>query len=298
MTKRLIVIQGPTASGKTALAIALAQSLGCEILSADSRQFYREVGIGTAKPTQEEQAGIPHHFIDSHSLETPVSASQFEREGLVLLNDIFTQQDNAILVGGSGLFIDALCDGLDDLPNDKKVQLKWEKMFKGQGIQPLQEKVKEWDPVHFHQMDQQNPHRLIRALEIMELSGQKLSDLRTNTSVKRPFETLRFVLSPERELLYQCINQRVLEMIDQGLETEVKSVAHLRHLQSLNTVGYKEMYAYLDGEYDLPRAIELIQQNTRRYAKRQLTWFRRNPKNIWIEETDLAKRMKIIQSHL
>lgn len=297
MSKRLVVIQGPTASGKTALAIALAKSLSCEIISADSRQFYREVSIGTAKPSIEEQDGIVHHFIDSHSLETPVSAAQFEKEGLERLSTLFQKHDIAILVGGSGLFIDALCDGLDDLPSKKEVQQKWETLYQEKGIKALQQLVEEGDPVLYKKMDQQNPHRLIRALEIMELSAQKVSDLRTNQTVERPFEILRFVLNPDREILYKRINQRVEEMIDQGLETEVKSVAHLRHLQSLNTVGYKEIFAYLDGDYSLERAIELIQQNSRRYAKRQLTWFRRNPKNIWIEDLDLAKRMKIIQSH-
>lgn len=298
MSKKLLVIQGPTASGKTALSIALAKHLGCEILSADSRQFYREVGIGTAKPSLEEQEGITHHFIDSHSLETPVSAAQFEKEGLAILEDLFKRNDCAILVGGSGLFIDALCDGLDDLPSDKSVQQKWESLFKSEGIEKLQNLVKDNDPSLYEQMDQQNPHRLIRALEIMELSGKTVSELRTHTHRERPFEIIRFVLEPDREILYKRINARVEEMIEQGLVEEVRSVAHLRHVQSLNTVGYKEIFSYFDGELDLDRAIEMIQQNTRRYAKRQLTWFRRNPNNIWINELETAKRLKIILSYL
>ena len=273
--KKLIVIAGPTASGKTSLAVALAKELNCDILSADSRQFYKEISIGTAKPTKEEMGGVTHHFIDSHSLTTPLSAVGFEKEALQVLSKCYETNDYAILVGGSGMFIKALLEGTDELPHDKKVQEKWNKTYAEKGIDYLKEQVNKKDPITYNTIDKNNPVRLIRALEIMDLTQRSYSELVTGTKKQRPFTSYYFVLNHPREVLYNRINQRVDQMIEKGLVEEVQSVAHLKNLQTLNTVGYKEIFDYLDGKTTLEEAIALIKQNTRRYAKRQLTWFRK-----------------------
>lgn len=296
--KQLIVIQGPTASGKTALSIALAKELQTVILSADSRQFYREIGIGTAKPTLEERGDVPHFFIDSHSLEEPVSAAQFEREALKILTEEFQQHDQIILVGGSGMFIDALTFGLDPLPTDKEIQNKYSQLLKESGIEELQKLLHSLDPEYYQKVDRNNPHRLIRALELIELTGRKMDEIRKGEQQERFFESKRFVLDPPRQELYERINQRVDAMLIDGLLDEVKSVMHLRQLQSLNTVGYKELFAYLDGTCTLEEAKAAIQQNSRRYAKRQMTWFRRNPEDQFITEMNLQKRMQFILNEL
>lgn len=297
-TKTLVVIQGPTACGKTALSIALAKVLLCEILSADSRQFYREISIGTAKPSLEEQAGIPHHFIDSHSIETPVTAAQFEKEALQKLETIFQNDDIAILVGGSGLFIDALCYGLDPLPADSSIQEKWQKVLTTQGLSFLQQELYKLDPVYASEVDLDNPHRVIRALEIIELTGKTMKEVRTDKKQDRSFGIQRYVLDMPREELYARIDERVLQMIKDGLIEEALSVEKFQHLQSLNTVGYKEIFQFLKGEMDKEEAIAAIQQNSRRYAKRQLTWFRRDPENQWINSTTTETRLREILADL
>jgi tRNA dimethylallyltransferase len=288
--KHIIVIQGPTASGKTSLSIALAKEWNCAVLSADSRQFYKEVSIGTAKPSMEEREGISHHFIDSHSVEEPVSAAQFEKEALIILEKEFEEKNVCIVVGGSGLFIDALCDGLDPLPSNSEIQKKWQDFFEKKGLEQLQDELKKADPEFYEQVDKQNPHRIIRALEILTLTGKKMSDVRKNKKAIRPFEIHRFVITLPREKLYERINQRVLEMINDGLVAEAKKMIPFEYLQSLNTVGYKELFVHFKGETDLESAIAAIQQNSRRYAKRQLTWFRRNPENKWLHAETLEKR--------
>ena len=296
--KKLIVIQGPTASGKTALSIALALELNCVILSADSRQFYTEISIGTAKPTFEEMAGVPHFFIDSHSLNEPVSAAQFEKEALAILEKIYQEQDVAILVGGSGLFIDALCYGLDPLPSDSKVKKFWEEKLHTNGLPWLQNKLHEKDPVYAKKVDLGNPHRVLRALEISTLTGKSMSEVRTNSKQVRNFESIRYVLDMPRESLYERIDQRVLQMMKDGLLEEVKRVQPLAHLQSLNTVGYKELFDFLDGKITLETAVEQIQQNSRRYAKRQLTWFRRDTQNQWLTSQTTEDRLMEIMTDL
>jgi tRNA dimethylallyltransferase len=298
MKPQLIVIQGPTASGKTALAIALAKKWNTVVLSADSRQFYKEVSIGTAKPNEEEMDGIPHYFINSHSLEEPVSAAQFEKEAVAVLEKQFLTHQKIIMVGGSGLFIDAVLYGLDNFPSDKVVQQKWQNLLEEKGLEYLQEQMKLHDPKHFEGMDIANPHRLIRGLEIMELSGEKLSELRKHQVKERFFDYFPFVLNPNRDRLYARINERVHHMVDAGLKQEVEAVKHLRHLQSLNTVGYKEVFQFMDGEFTWEKAIEMIQQNSRRYAKRQLTWFRRKEQNIWIDYESLDERISFIEKKI
>jgi len=296
-SNHLIVIQGPTASGKTALAIALAKKWNCAVLSADSRQFYREISIGTAKPSAEEQDGVPHFFIDSHSVEQPVSAAQFEKEALEILEREFKKRNVSILIGGSGLFIDALCNGLDPLLSDIEMQKKWQSVYEHEGLTKIQDELKTLDPDYANNVDLQNPHRVLRALEIISLTGKKMAEVRKNQIASRPFEIIRFVITLPREILYKRIDERVLQMIEEGLLEEAKTVLPFHQLQSLNTVGYKELFAHLKGETDLKSAIGLIQQNSRRYAKRQLTWFRKNKENIWLlGQTTEDRKAEILES--
>ncbi len=298
MNKKLIVITGPTASGKTALSVDLAKRLNCAIISADSRQFYKKLSIGTAKPTIEEQQGVPHYFIDSHSVETPLTSGQFEKLALATLGKLFSDSDYAILVGGSGMFIDALIYGIDDLPHDKKIRDYFNNEFEEKGLEFLQEQLKAKDPEVAKKIDLQNPLRVIRALEIREILGKSQLDISKNTKIEREFETHYFVIDHPREALYERINLRVEDMFEKGLLEEVKSVEKWRNLQSLNTVGYKELFDYLDGKISLEEAKELIKRNSRRYAKRQLTWFRRNKDAIWLNYDSINKMSEKILFHL
>ncbi|PWH86067.1 tRNA (adenosine(37)-N6)-dimethylallyltransferase MiaA [Brumimicrobium oceani] len=296
--KKIIVIAGPTASGKTSLAVALAKQLNCSIISADSRQFYKELSIGTAKPSEEEMEGIPHYFIDSHSVEHPLSAGQFEKQALERVKNLFESDDTIIIVGGSGMFINALIYGTDQLPHNPEIRDFWNQELEEKGIEFLQEKLKTVDLAYYNEADIKNPVRLIRALEIFEITGQPFSQLRKQ-NVKTPrFPTYYFVINHPREELYNRINQRVEIMIANGLIDEVKNNIQHRSLQTLNTVGYKEVFEYLDGEISKERAIALIQQNTRRYAKRQLTWFRKEDSAHWISPTTTENMVKDIISTL
>lgn len=285
MKKYLVVVAGPTASGKTSLSIALAKHFQTVVLSADSRQFYQEISIGTAKPSIEEMDGVPHYFIDSHQLEDEISSAQFEKEGIEILIREFENHDVIILVGGSGMFIDALCYGLDDVPANAKIREELISEFESDGIEKLNEELEKVDPEYFKIVDKQNPNRIIRGLEVYRTSGKPFSSFRKNQQKNRFFDSHIFVLNHDREILYNRINLRVDEMVKNGLFEEVESVKHLRHLTSMNTVGYKEPLSYFDGEISKEEAIELIKRNSRRYAKRQLTWFRRNSKNIWLDYT-------------
>ena len=280
--KELIVIVGPTAVGKTAIAIKLAQQLKTEIVSADSRQFYREMSIGTAKPTADELLQARHHFIDSHSVTESFNVGDFEKQALQLLEELFKTHDKVIMAGGSGLFIQAVTQGFDELPvADVGLRNNLNRELAEKGIQFLQEKLKEADPVYYEQVDLNNPQRLIRALEVFETTGTPFSSYRKATTNKRPFHIVKIGLDLPRDILYQRINQRVDAMIDQGLVEEVRSLLPYRHLNALNTVGYNELFDYLDVKTDLNTAIELIKQNTRRFAKRQLTWFRKDKEVKW-----------------
>jgi len=286
--KTLIVIVGPTAVGKTAVAIELAKKLNTEIVSADSRQFYREMTIGTAKPTPDELKQAKHHFIDSHSIKENFSVGDFEEQGLALLEGLFKKHDTAILVGGSGLYIKAICEGFDKLPSaSPEVREKLNLEFKNKGIVPLQEKLKTADPVYYCQVDLNNPQRLIRALEVFETTGMPFSSYRKFTINQRPFQCIKIGLNLPREMLYQRINQRVDDMVNQGLIEEVRSLLPFRHLNALNTVGYSELFDYFDDKTDLASAIELIKQNTRRFAKRQLTWFRKDKDIKWMDAANI-----------
>jgi tRNA dimethylallyltransferase len=281
--KTLIVIAGPTAVGKTAVAIELAKQLKAEIISADSRQFFKEMSIGTAKPTAEELSQAKHHFINSHSITESFSVGDFEKQVLALLEIIFQKHDTAILVGGSGLYIKAVCEGFDELPvASPQVRESLNQEFKDKGITYLQEKLKSADPVYYQQVDLNNPQRIIRALEVTESTGKPFSSYRKAGTNKRRFQIIKIGLNLPREVLYQRINQRVDDMVEQGLIEEAKSLLSYRDLNALNTVGYAELFDYFDCKIDLKTAVELVKQNTRRFAKRQLTWFRKDDEIKWM----------------
>ena len=297
--KRLIVIAGPTASGKTSLAIRLAKHFNTCVLSADSRQFYREVAIGTAKPSLEEQDGVIHHFIDSHSLENPVSASMFAEEALLILAKIFQTTDTVILVGGSGLFIDALCVGLDKIPFNQEIRNQLNAELLQNGLDTLLLELHQKDPTYFTQVDRANTTRVIRALEVIRNTGNTFTFyVENNTKEQRDFESFYFIINHQREKLYARIEQRVDRMLVSGLLEEVKSVYHLANLQTLNTVGYSELFRFLRGEISYETAILLIKQNTRRYAKRQLTWFRRYENAFWLTHTELDLQVEEVLKSL
>ncbi|NTE00093.1 tRNA (adenosine(37)-N6)-dimethylallyltransferase MiaA [Agrobacterium tumefaciens] len=282
--KTLISIVGPTAIGKTALAIELANHFQTEIISADSRQFYKEMEIGTAKPSQTELATAKHHFINSHSVDQLFSTGDFELEGLKVLDEIFKTHNSTIMVGGSGLYVNALINGLDEMPEiDLAVRTQLNNLFKTEGITPIQEQLSKLDPEYFAKVDQQNPQRMIRGLEVFLSTGQKLSSMLSSTKKERPFNIIKIGLNTERATLYDRINKRVDQMITNGLVDEVKSLTEFRSYNALNTVGYSEVFDYLDQKISLEEAVSNIKQNTRRFAKRQLTWFRRDEEIKWFE---------------
>ena len=290
--KTLIAVVGPTAVGKTSLAIGLAKKYETEIISADSRQFYRELNIGTAKPTADELAQVKHHFIDSHSIEEEYSAGDFERAGLAKLNELFLKHDKVVAVGGSGLFVRALCEGLDDLPKAPvAVRAALNEALEKQGLAYLQQELKKIDPVYYQQADLGNPQRVIRALEVFQASGNPISYYLTNQAGKknRNFQIITIGLNMPRESLYNRINQRVELMIQQGLLKEVQELIPFQEKPALLTVGYAELFQYLAGEITLQRAIELIKQNSRRYAKRQITWFKKYGNTHWFEPTQMQE---------
>lgn len=281
--KRLIVILGPTAIGKTALAIQLAQHLGTEIISADSRQFFKELNIGVARPSQGELLAVKHHFIAFLSVEDEYSAGMFEADALKVIDNLFKEHDTVVCCGGSMLYIDALVNGLDDLPGDSAIRKSLQDDFSNFGIAHLQEELKRLDPLYYAQADIQNPHRLMRALEVCRATGRRYSDLRKEQNAQRSFITIKMGLIADRPWLYNRINLRVDKMIEEGLVEETRSVYGLKHLNALNTVGYKELFMYLDGKAALNDSIEKIKQHTRNFAKRQLTWWRRDAAIHWIE---------------
>jgi len=279
--KKLIVILGPTAVGKTAYAIQLARTLGTEIISADSRQIFKELNIGAARPSLEELSAVKHHFIGSASIHEPYSAGQYEREALTKLNELFQQYDSVVCCGGSMMYVDALLQGFDDLPSDKTVREHWSKRFKEEGIEVLQSELQVKDPDYYTQVDIHNPHRLIRALEVCTVAGMPYSSLRKASGIERNFTVEKIGLEMPREQLYDRINARVLRMMEEGLLEEARALYPFKQLQALNTVGYKELFDYFDGACSIEEAIQKIQQHTRNFAKRQLTWWRRDAQITW-----------------
>jgi tRNA dimethylallyltransferase len=274
-SKKLIVVCGATASGKTAYAVKLAREMQCEILSADSRQFYIEMNIGTAKPTVAEQGGVKHHFIDNKHIWEDYNAGQFEHDALNLLKSIFFENDRAVLVGGSGLYIKALCEGFDSLPTvSESIRKEVSEDFQKYGLDFLLEELRNKDLDYFNSVDKQNHTRVMRALEIIRTSGKTYSEMRTGKKVVRPFDIEYIMLDWERDKLYERINLRVDAMMKAGLLEEVQSLLPFRQTNAMQTVGYREFLEYFDGKASLETAVELVKQHTRNYAKRQLTWFR------------------------
>jgi len=273
--KRLIIVQGPTASGKTNLAIAIAKHFKTEIISGDSRQFYKEMSIGTAKPTTSELNEIKHHLIDSHSIKTELTAASYSVEARKILNALFETKNEVVLVGGSGMFIDALTFGLDEIETSHEIKLELEKRLEAEGLEALVKEVERLDPEFAATVDKKNPVRIVRALEVIYTSGQKYSTQRKGFKNDLNCEIVRFSIQWEREKLYERINQRVNCMLSEGLIEEVKSVLHFRDLKALNTVGYNEIFDFLDGSLTIEDAIEKIKQHSRNYAKRQETWLKR-----------------------
>lgn len=295
MQKQLIVIAGPTAIGKTSLSIRLAKHYSTEVISCDSRQFYREMQIGTARPTLEEMDGVPHHFVGHLSVEQDYNVSNFEQEVLQKLEELFLYQDKVVMVGGSGLYIKAVCEGIDELPDPHPdLRKTLQETFEQQGLLPLQERLQKLDPEYYAVVDQQNSKRLMRAIEVCETSGQKYSDLRKQEPKARPFDIVKIALNMEREELFDRISLRNDIMINEGLLDEVKSLLGKRHLNALNTVGYKEIFRYLDGAISLDQAITDIKTNTRRYAKRQLTWFKKDAQFHWFHPADWDEILNLI----
>lgn len=284
LNKTLVVVVGPTGIGKTALAISIARQFQTEIISADSRQFFKEMEIGTAKPSTEELASAPHHFINSHSIENLFSTGDFEAQAIELIEQLFKKHDLLVMVGGSGLYIDAVCKGLDDLPEiDLNIREQLNQQLANEGIESIKKQLSEYDPEYYQKVDQANPQRMIRGLEVYLSTGIKLSSHLTNSKKTRPFNIVKIGLNMDRTALYNRINRRVDKMIESGLLEEVKSLQSYRKLNALNTVGYSELFSYLDGESTLKEAVDQIKQNTRRFAKRQLTWFRRDDSTAWFE---------------
>ena len=287
--KYLIVLAGPTASGKTAMAIKLAKAFDAEIISADSRQFYKELSIGTAAPTAEELAQVKHHFVHNLSIEDKYDVADYEQDVLSYLNEYFKTKNVAIMTGGSGLFIDAVCNGLDAIPDiSEEIRNRVTKMLEIDGLETLQKEVERVDPEYFQIVDKQNPRRLQRALEVFYQTGKPYSTFRQKNAAERDFDIIKVALLWDRTALINRINARVEAMMAHGLLDEVKSVYQKRHLNSLNTVGYKELFDYLDGKCTLEQAVEQIKISTRQYAKRQMTWLRKNNDYKWfgIDEVD------------
>lgn len=289
--KHLIVIVGPTAIGKTSLSVKLAKHYNCPILSADSRQFFKEIAIGTAKPTPEEMDGVPHHFIDSLSIHDEYNVGKFEDDAITLLVKIYEQKDVAILVGGSGLYVDAACKGIDDIPKDEAIRNQLIDELNSSGIEALQLELKQRDPRHYENINIHNPQRLIRALEVCRLTGKTYTSFRKDQAKDRPFKIHKIGLNTDREIVYANINKRVDMMMKNGLLEEVRSVHQFKHLNSLNTVGYKELFQYLDRKISLDEAVELIKKNTRNFAKRQLTWFKKDKSTKWYKPEDSIEKI-------
>ena len=314
-SKTLLLILGPTGVGKTELSLRVAEHYGCSILNCDSRQVFKGIPIGTAAPTVEEQARVKHYFVATRELEEDYNAGQYERDALELIEKLFEQHDVLVMTGGSMLYADAVCNGLDDLPSvpaEIRQQVSYPRTLpdgkeesREEWLKWLQSEVQRLDPEYWKTVDQQNPARLAHCVELCLTTGKPYSSLLTKPSAisrqhsERPFRIIKIALDRPRAELYARIDARVIQMMNDGLLDEAKAVYPKRQLNSLQTVGYKELFAYMDGEYDLDRAIELIQQNTRHYAKRQLTWFRRDKEIHWLNANDdYEKNISLIDNYL
>ncbi len=294
--KFLIVVAGPTAVGKTDLSLKLASHFQTVILSADSRQFYREMNIGTAKPDPGEQQGIPHYFIDSHSITEEYNAGQFETDALEILSEIFKTHEVAIVVGGSGLYVRALCEGMDEMPDvPSEIRKNLNEQLNQSGLRELSRQLAQLDPEYAKQVDTSNPQRVIRALEVCLASGKPYSWFRSRQKKERPFRILKIGLDLPRTELYYRIDQRMDQMLAQGLLDETKQLLPFKERNALQTVGYSEIFDFLEGKYDWEETVRLLKRNSRRYAKRQLTWFKRDPDFAWFrpdQETEILEYIK------
>ncbi len=288
--KYLVVIAGPTAVGKTDIAIQLAKTWNSEVISADSRQFYDEMSIGTAKPDIQQLSEVKHHFIGHLSVHDYYNVSRFENDALQLVQHLFEKNSLVFMVGGSGLYIDAVCNGIDDFPDTEPEYRNYLKgIYRDEGIAKLQEMISALDPEYFATVDINNPNRLLRALEVCHTTGKKFSEQRLNSPRKRDFQIIKIGLNMPRPELFSRIESRVDQMVEQGLVEEVQRLLPYRHLNALNTVGYKEIFEYLDSKITLDQAIINIKTSTRRYAKRQLTWFNRTDEYKWFEPSQLKE---------
>ena len=289
LDKTVYIIIGPTAVGKTAFAISLAQALHTEIISADARQCYGEMNIGVARPSTSELAALPHHFIASHSINDTINASVFERYALDKVEALFKTKDAVVMVGGTGLYIKAFCEGLDMIPEiDPKIRAEIIQQYEKLGLRWLQKELSVKDPIYWEKGEQQNPQRLMRALEVKLGTGESIVHFQQKNKITRPFHIVKIGLEMPREMLYDRINQRVMNMVEEGLEQEVKSLLPHLQLNALQTVGYSEWQPFFDGKVEKSRVIELIQQNTRHYAKRQMTWFKKDPEIKWYHASSIT----------
>ena len=298
--KTLVVVLGPTGVGKTELCLNIAKHLKSPIINADSRQIFAEIPIGTAAPTQEQQREVLHYFVGNHNVTDYYSAAMFEEDAMSIIDELFKEKHNSVLMsGGSMMYIDAVCKGIDDIPTiDENTREKLKNDFEKNGLDILVEKLKVLDPEHWQIVDKKNPRRVIHALEICMMTGKTYTSFRKNTNKKRPFNILKIGLNRDREELYERINKRVLNMIDAGLINEVSKLYNFRNLNSLNTVGYKEIFDYLDGLLTLDESIRQIQSNSRRYMRKQLTWFRRDDSIKWFNPNNVEEILKYIDKNV
>lgn len=286
----LIIVLGPTGVGKSDISIQLAKHYHSEIISADSRQFFRELTIGTAVPSPDDLKMVPHHFIQTKSIHDYYNVSEYENEALQLVSELFVRINPIVLTGGSMLYVDTICNGIDDIPTvDPEIRDEVIGWYEKNGIEALRQRLLEIDSEYYQIVDLNNPKRLLHAVEIHQMTGMPFTSFRKKTVKERPFRMIKIGINQDRKVLYDRINERVLRMIDAGLLNEAKTVYPHRKLNSLNTVGYKELFSYLDGDCSLDEAIDLIQRNTRKYARKQLTWFRRDQQIKWFEPDQIQK---------
>jgi tRNA dimethylallyltransferase len=299
MQKYLIVLTGPTGIGKSGIGVKLAQHFGTEIVSSDSRQIYKELSIGTAVPGVDELAAAKHYFIQTHSVIENYNASRYENDALNIINSLFENHNLVLLVGGSMLYIDAVCKGIDIMPDaDPEIRKSLKNILKAEGLESLRFQLKKLDPDYYDSVDLKNPNRIIHALEICIMTGKPYSSFRSNPKKERPFSIIKIGLNCEREKLHHKINTRVDKMIDAGLEEEARKFYHLKHLNSLNTVGYREFFSYFEGDITRETAIELIKRNSRRYARKQLTWFRNDNEMNWFEPEQINDIIAFIENRI
>jgi len=302
--KTLFVILGPTGVGKTELCLTIAKHLKTPIINADSRQIFAELPIGTCAPTPEQQSIVKHYFVGNHQLHDYYSAAKYEQDALTLISRLFNgeedgiEHDTALLSGGSMMYIDAVCKGIDEIPTvDNNTRELMKQRLASEGLEALVEELKQLDPEHWSIVDRNNPRRVVHALEICHMTGKTYTSFRTNSIKQRPFNIVKIGLNRPRDILYDRINQRVLTMMEQGLENEARKVYPLRHLNSLNTVGYKELFAYFDGLIPQEEAVRQIQSNTRQYMRKQLTWYKKDENVTWFEPDNIEDILKYIDNN-